>query len=79
MKATKQLHCSCCGTAINPGDEFRIRNGEFFKQEHDPGVVSIPCVASMDAYLETDPGYLKKICPKIKLEYQKTEQLNLFA
>ena len=34
MKATKTWHCECCGEAINPGEEMRITEGNFFKKGH---------------------------------------------
>lgn len=34
MTATKTWHCDHCGEAINPGDKFEIRDGEFFKEGH---------------------------------------------
>jgi ribosomal protein L37AE/L43A len=34
MKASKIWHCSCCDSAINPGEEMKIVNGEIFKADH---------------------------------------------
>ena len=37
MIAHKIYHCDCgCGHVINPGDEFQIRDGNFYLAGHEP-------------------------------------------
>ena len=84
LTATKQWHCNCgCNGTIEPGDQFTIRAGTFFKEGHEtPDALDnagiSPDRVIVHAKIEIPQRDLEEL-PLFNLEYQRTEQLSLFS
>jgi hypothetical protein len=84
MIATKQWNCECgCNGTINPGEQFTIRAGTFFRDGHETADALDNAGISPErrmVYAKTEiPQRDLEELPIFNREYQYTEQLSLFA
>jgi hypothetical protein len=83
MKATRQWHCECgCEGMIEPGEEFLIRGGVFYRSGHEtPDALEEAGISPKREIVNAKKTVSQQEVTDLPLfnsEYQQTEQIKLF-